>query len=122
MKDNNIYNPTNTAEQWTYGMLGVTGLLSVILAVVSLSHFVQGENQAIAEWSGKAPRTQMTALRYVKSGRWRADARTLGAMALYLIEREPDQEFARVNANLKANVPTVRAALPVREITVIPKV
>ncbi|SRR5258706_11331682 len=122
MKNNNIYNTSNRAEQWIYAMLGLAGVLSVIFAVASLTHFVRGKDRAMAEWSGRAPRSQMTALRYVKSGRWRADARTLGAVALYLIEREPEQEIAKVNANSKANRPSLGAALPVRQVTVGPNV
>src|SRR5689334_5398621 len=103
MNSKYTYKSSNSAEQWIYATLGLAGVLSVVLAVASLSHFVREKDQAMAEWSGKAPRSQMTALRYVKSGRWRADARTLGAMVLYLMEREPIEEFAGVNGNSLAN-------------------
>ena len=100
MKNIISHNTSNGFEHWVYVILGMAGLLSILLAVASFTNFVQGRYQALAEWSGGKPRSHMTAWSYVKSGQWRADARTLGAMATYLLEREPDLQVAKINAGL----------------------
>lgn len=98
MKNCISQNTSNSFEHWIYVTLGMAGVLSILLAVASFADFVQGKDQVLAEWSGGRRPSQMTAWSYVKSGQWRADARTLGAMAIYLLEREPDLQVTKVNA------------------------
>jgi hypothetical protein len=122
MKNNLLQTESNRAEQWIYASLGLAGVLSIVLALASFSNFVRGKDQAMAQWSGSAPRSQMTAWRYVKSGQWRADVRTLSAMAQYLMEPEPDQQIARVQMGVSVNSPNVGANLPTSHTGGVPNV
>ena len=96
MKANSIQ-MTARVEQWVFLTLGLAGLVSVVLAIGSFTNFVKGKEQAIAQWSGGKPPSHMTAWRYVKLGYWRADIRTLGSIAVYLLESEPEIPVAGAN-------------------------
>lgn len=121
MKNNFPCGMSNRAEQWIYASLGLAGILSIVLAVGSFTNFVRGKDQVMAEWSGTAPRSQMTAWRYVKSGQWRADARTLCAMTLYLMEPEPDSPRARVQSSGSVNLPALGVVAPISHVGTGPK-
>src|SRR2546427_3216584 len=92
MKNYLLYQPTRSsrAETAVFAGLGLVGLFTVLLAAVSMSNFVQGKDKVVASLSGNAPAASrnIPGVRYISSGQWLADTRTLIAMVRWVLEPE----------------------------------
>ena len=90
MKNHSLYQPTRSsrAETAVFASLGLVGLFTVSLAAVSMSNFVQGKDKVVAALSGNspAPSRRFPGVKYISSGQWLADTRTLLAMARWVLE------------------------------------
>jgi len=78
---------SSRAETAVFGGLGLAALLSVVLAVFAMSDFVRGKDDVVAKLSGNS-RATLPGVRYISSGQWLADMKTLVAMARYVLEPE----------------------------------
>ena|SRR5437016_6035987 len=112
MKNHLLYQPTRSsrAETAVFASLGLVGLFTVLLAAVSMSNFVQGKDKVVASLSGNAPAASrnIPGVRYISSGQWLADTRTLIAMARWVLEPEvattnPAIAPGTVNAAISTN-------------------
>ena len=89
MKNHLPYQPTRSsrAETAVFASLGLVGLFTVLLAAVSMSNFVQGKDKVVASLSGNSPASRsFPGVRYISSGQWLADTKTLIAMARWVLE------------------------------------
>jgi hypothetical protein len=87
MKSRILYRPAQSsrAETAVFGGLGAVALLAVVLAVFAMSDFVRGKDEVVAKLSGNS-RASLPGARYISSGQWRADMKTLVAMARWVLE------------------------------------
>jgi len=92
MKNYLLSQPTRSsrAETAVFASLGLAGLFAVLLATLSMSNFVQGKDKVVASLSGNSPAASrsLPAVRYISSGQWLADTKTLIAMARWVLEPE----------------------------------
>ena|SRR5882672_6665300 len=92
MKSHLLYQSTRSsrAETIVFAGLGLVALFTVLLAVLSMSNFVQGKDKVVATLSGGAPAAcrSSSGAGYITSGRWLADTRTLIAMARWVLESD----------------------------------
>ena len=81
---------SSRAEAGVFAGLGLVALLTVALSGAAMSDFVLGKEQVVAGISGTSPvhARGHPALRYISSGMWLADMKTLAAMARWVIEPE----------------------------------
>ena len=117
MKNHLLYQPTRSsrAETALFAGLGVVALFTVMLAALSMTSFVQGKDAVVATLSGGAPAGSASGSRagYIKSGRWLADARTLVAMARWVLEPDvvrTNVAMAPSNASRAGAVATTNSA------------
>ena len=122
MKNHLLYQPTRSsrAETAVFVGLGLVGLFSVLLAAVSMSNFVQGKDKVVASLSGNSPAAyrSIPGVRYISSGQWLADTKTLIAMARWVLE----PEIAMTNpAIAPGNASNVNAAISTNSTGTTPK-
>jgi len=81
---------SSRAEPGVFAGLGLVALLLVVLSAAAMSDFVPGKEQVPPGTSGTSPAHAkgLTALRYISSGMWLADIKTLAAVARWVIEPE----------------------------------
>ena len=70
------------AETAVFAILGLVGLVAIVVALVAGSVPAGSKEQALA------PLGKLPVVRYFRSGRWAADARTAAAMVRYVFESE----------------------------------
>lgn len=82
---------SSRAETAVFASLAVAGLISVVLAAVSMTDFVRGKDQIVAALSNPTPRgiDRLPVIHYVRSGQLVADLRTMVALARYVLTPEP---------------------------------
>jgi hypothetical protein len=94
MKRPTVYQTTqsNRAETALFAGLGVAVVISVVLGLSSMIQFVEGKDDAVALYTGNTSSglAGLPAVRYVRSGQWKADARTLAAVVRWVLQ--PDVE------------------------------
>src|SRR5437879_411830 len=102
MKRQIFYRPAQSsrAEAGLFAGLGLVALLAVALSAAAMSDFVMGKEQVVAGISGASPAHArgFPALRYISSGLWLADMKTLVAMARWVIE--PDGTMPHVGGGI----------------------
>ena len=117
MKNHLLYQPTRSsrAETAVFASLGLVALFTVILALLSMSSFIQGKEKVVATLSGGsgAASRSSSGAGYIASGRWLADTKTLIAMARWILE--PDAVMTNVamvpsNASRAGAVATTNSA------------
>ena len=117
MKSRILHRPAQSsrAENAVFGGLGVVGLLSVVLAIFAMSDFVRGKDEVVAKLSGNSG-GNLPGMRYVSSGQWLADVKTLVAMARWVIE--PDSPMT--NGDLSHGQPRERPAVSTNSVGGVP--
>jgi len=102
MKSTALYrtNQSSRAETALFAGLGLVVIISVVLGLSSMTKFVQGKDEAVALYTGNARSglAGLPAVRYVRSGQWQADARTLAAVVRWVLQ--PDVEGTNVKPML----------------------
>jgi hypothetical protein len=118
MKSRILYRPAQSsrAETAVFGGLGIVALLTVVLAVFATSDFVRGKDEVVAKLSGSS-HGNLPGTRYISSGQWLADMKTLVAMARWVIE--PDN--ALPNADMSRGHAPERPAVSTNSVGGVPK-
>src|SRR5437879_4765679 len=92
MKRQILYRPAESsrAEAGVFAGLGLVALLTVVLAAAAMSDFVRGKEQVVAGISGTSPghARGVPGLRYISSGLWLGDMKTLAALARWVVETD----------------------------------
>ena len=97
MKSNLLgqFTRSSRTETAVFAGLWIVAMITVGVAVLSMSNFVQEKDKVVAAVDGH-PQVGSRNTGYISSGRWRADAKTVAAMARWLFE--PDAAMTNVVA------------------------
>ena len=119
MKSHLLYQFTRSSRTETavFVSLWVVGMITVGVALLSMSNFVQEKDNVVAAVSGH-PQVGSRNPGYIASGRWLADAKTLAAMARWLLE--PDVGRTNVAAT-PSNTSRPNAVVSTNSTGVTPK-
>ena len=121
MKSHLLYQPTRSRiETAVFAGLGLVALFTVLLALFSMSSFVQGKEKVVATLSGGsgAGSRSSSGAGYISSGRLIADTKTLIAMARWILE--PDVAMTKV-AMVPSKAAATSAAISTNSSGVTPK-